>query len=416
MRPEDGEALGGGSAGVVFAVPSDGGEVALKVFAGRLYRRTHLRLERELDRLSALDGQILVPGAIEELPDGWCALRSELCTGSLLDLVEAAGPLSVADTLTLGTAIASTLATAHDAGIVHGRLTPGNVLFRASGEPVINDFERTLRPVFVRDPDHGSGFLAPDEVVDERTDLYGLGIVLHLALTGQPGRPTLHREDAPIDLLALTENLLAEDPASRPAGAALVAEILSGLSEASAVSTASTMSAVSTVDGGEPVAVTTGIQGVPLLTIGPEPIAPPASNKRSLWPVLTLGAVAALAVTAWFLLPDSPDPAPRAQPNPSASAWPAKPSAKPAPQVELATPIDHGSMVELSWRAPDGFDAAVVVAGETGDARTTIVRQQRTMKVPVEPGRKYCFLVQITDGGEVHETSPHPIRGAVCKP
>lgn len=407
MRPEDGEALGGGSTGVVFAVPSDGGEVALKVFAGRLYRRTHLRLERELDRLSALDGQILVPEAIEELSDGRCALRSELCTGSLLDLVEAAGPLSVADTLVLGTAIASTLATAHEAGIVHGRLTPANVLFRASGEPVINDFERTLRPVFVRDPDHGSDFLAPDEILDERADLYGLGIVLHLALSGLPGRPGLHREDAPIDLLALTENLLAEDPASRPAGAALVAEILDGLSATSVVPT---------VDGDEPVAVTTGIQGVPLLTIGPESSPPPESRKRSRWPVFALGTAAALVVTAWFLLPGSPGSAPQASPSPAPSAGPAKSSAKPVHRVELATPVDHGSMVELSWRAPAGFDAAVVVAGETGDAKTTIVRQQRTMTVPVEPGRKYCFLVQITDGGEIQESTPQPIRGAVCKP
>ncbi|UMP01292.1 protein kinase domain-containing protein [Amycolatopsis sp. EV170708-02-1] len=232
MRPEDGEALGSGSAGVVFAVPADEGDVAVKVFPGRLYQRTRLRLERELERLSALTGQILVPEAIEELPDGRCALRGELCTRSLLDLVESTGPLPVSDTLVLGSAIASTLAGAHEAGIVHGRLTPANVLFRASGEPVVNDFERTLRPVFVRDPDHGSDFLAPEGAHGEGADLYGLGAVLHFALTGLPpgpDRPELHRVDAPIDLLALIENLLAEDPGSRPADAAVVEEILAAL-------------------------------------------------------------------------------------------------------------------------------------------------------------------------------------------
>ncbi len=415
MRPEDGEWLGGGSAADVFAVLTDDGEdVALKVFPGRLYRRTRIRLERELELLSAIGGQVLVPGAIEELPDGRCALRSERCAGSLLDLIEANGPLSVEDTLILGAAIASTLAAAHEAGIVHGRLTPSNVLFRASGEPVINDFERTLRPVFVRDPGHGNGLLAPETAVGEPTDLYGLGVVLHLALTGtapHPERPELHREDAPIDLLALTGNLLAEDPGSRPGSAALVEEILTGLAERLKPPEQST------VDDVDQVTVTPGIQGIPLLTIGPEPAEP--RKKKSPWPVLTIGAATVLAIATWFLLPGASEP-PQAAPSPvrpipTSSSAPAASTPRTVVQVELAKPVDHGSTVELSWRAPEGFDSAVVVAGDTGEAKTTFVRQQRTMKVPVEPGRKYCFLIQATDGNGVHESSPSPIRGAVCR-
>ncbi|UUV30819.1 protein kinase [Amycolatopsis roodepoortensis] len=405
MRPEDGEALGSGSAGAVFALPSDEGDVAFKVFPGRLYERTRLRLEHELERLSALGGQVLVPEVIEELPDGRCALRSELCTRSLLDLVESTGPLSVADTLVLGSAIASTLARAHESGIVHGRLTPANVLFRASGEPVINDFERTLRPVFVRDPDHGSDFLAPEGPHGEDADLYGLGAVLHFALTGLPpgpDRPELHRVDAPIDLLSLIENLLAEDPDSRPSGMAVVEEILIALTPAP-----------STMDEELPVVVSRGIQGYPLLTIAPEPAPAPEPRKRSAWPVLAIGAATVLATAAWFLIPGSPEPVPQAQAQPSPPKTSTNP--KPAPRVELDAPIDHGSMVELTWRAPEGFDSAVVVADGTGEAKTTIVRQQRTMKIPVDPGRKYCFLVQITDGGDVRESAPRPIRGAVCR-
>ncbi|WP_410651313.1 protein kinase domain-containing protein [Amycolatopsis sp. cmx-4-54] len=405
MRPEDGEALGSGSAGAVFAVPTDEGDVAVKVFPGRLYERTRLRLEQELERLSALDGQVLVPEAIEDLPDGRCALRSELCTGSLLDLVENTGPLPVADTLVLGSAIASTLATAHEAGIVHGRLTPANVLFRASGEPVINDFERTLRPVFVRDPDHGSDFLAPEGPQGKGADLYGLGAVLHFALTGLPpgpDRPELHRVDAPIDLLALTENLLAEDPGSRPADAAVVEEILAALGPEQSI-----------MDEEPPVVVSGGIQGFPLVTIGPEPVSAPVPRKKSAWPVLTIGAATVLAAAAWFLYSGSTEPPPRAQAQPSPPKTSTSP--KPAPRVELDAPIDHGSMVELTWRAPHGFDSAVVVADGTGEAKTMIVRQQRTMKVPVDPGRKYCFLIQITDGGGVQESAPRPIRGAICR-
>jgi hypothetical protein len=37
------------------------------------------------------------------------------------------------------------------------------------------------------------------------------------------------------------------------------------------------------------------------------------------------------------------------------------------------------------------------------------------MTVDVEPGRKYCFLVQATDGDEVYESEPQPLRGATCR-
>ncbi|UMP01293.1 hypothetical protein [Amycolatopsis sp. EV170708-02-1] len=149
------------------------------------------------------------------------------------------------------------------------------------------------------------------------------------------------------------------------------------------------------------------------MTIGPEPASAPAPRKRSAWPVFTIGAATVLAAVAWLLVPGSPEPAPRAQAQPSPAKTSTSP--KPVPRVELDAPIDHGSMVELTWRAPEGFDSAVVVADGTGAAKTTIVRRQRTMKVPVDPGRKYCFLIQITDGGGVQESAPRPIRGAICR-
>ncbi|WET82418.1 protein kinase [Amycolatopsis sp. QT-25] len=389
MRPEDGEALGGGSAGDVFAL----GPVALKVFPGRLDDRTRLLVERELERLSSLDGQFLVPDAIEDLPGGRCALRSELCTGSLLQLVGSAGRLPVSDTLVLGSALASTLATAHESGVVHGRLTPANVLFRASGEPVVNDFEHTLRPVFIRDPQHGSHLLAPERAATESADLHGLGVVLYLALTGvlpRPDRPPLHREDAPIDLLALIENLLADDPAARPPGAALVAEVLAGLVDEHSAAER------------PPVAV-------------PPMIVANARPRKSVRPVLAIGTASVLAVAGWLLLPGLTDQTPPALARPAPHSVPPRAVSEPASRVELVPPIDRGSVVELSWRAPHGMDSAVVVTSETGEARTTLVRRLRTANVPVEPGRKYCFVVQVTDGRGIAESAAYPIRGAVCR-
>ncbi|MEU3626183.1 hypothetical protein BS329_37520 [Amycolatopsis coloradensis] len=397
MRPENGEALGGGSTGDVFAFET----AARKVFPGRLDERTRLLLEQELERLSSLDGQILVPEAVEELPDGRCALRSELCTGSLPQLVGSAGRLPVSDTLVLGSALASTLATAHGAGVVHGRLTPANVLFRASGEPVVNDFEHTPRLVFVRDPDHGSHLLAPERAVSEGADLYGLGVVLYLALTGvlpRPDRPPLHREDAPIDLLALIENLLADSPASRPPGAAVVADVLAGLADEH--------SAPEPPTGGTPPPM-----GAPLAMTGP--VRRSARSRKPGWPMLAAGAASVLAAAAWILLPGSSDQAPQALAQPT-SALP-EPIGESPPRIEQAPPIDRGSAVELSWRAPQGMDSAVVVTSETGEARTTLVRRLRTVSVPVEPGRKYCIRIQVTDARGIEESAAYPIRGAVCR-
>ena len=84
---------------------------ALKVYPGRADRRTRADLDKEL-------------------PDGRFGVRMELCAQSLTELVATFGPLSVQDVLSLGEALATTLAAAHQAGVVHGGMTPGNVLFR----------------------------------------------------------------------------------------------------------------------------------------------------------------------------------------------------------------------------------------------------------------------------------------------
>ncbi|MGH8967961.1 MAG: protein kinase domain-containing protein, partial [Actinomycetes bacterium] len=187
----------------VYAGMTQAGEAyALKVLPGPLDRRTRGEVENELARLAALRGQapILVADRLEEMPDGRHALRMELYPQSMPDLIGSFGALSVPDALALGTAIASALATAHRSGIVHGGVTPGNVLFRATGEPVLADFGMTLRQVF---PPEQSEFAAPESIrdgsADRSSDLYGLGGVLHLALAGRspyagrPGEPPEER-------------------------------------------------------------------------------------------------------------------------------------------------------------------------------------------------------------------------------
>ncbi|GIJ48423.1 hypothetical protein Val02_53090 [Virgisporangium aliadipatigenens] len=228
--------------------PATGAGYALKVFPAGLDRRTRSRARAELARLAALgDTPSLLPAwRLDALPDGRVALRMDLCAQSLPELLDSFGPLSTSDTVVLGCALAKALVALHGAGLVHGGVTPGNVLFRVSGEPVLSDAGVVLREAFPRDRIRAAGHLAPetlrDGTVDARSDLYGLGAILYLALAGRSPHdgPAGERPDArllrvldspappparaglPPELDALTTELLARDPAERPADAASV--------------------------------------------------------------------------------------------------------------------------------------------------------------------------------------------------
>ncbi|WP_406631319.1 serine/threonine protein kinase [Amycolatopsis sp. WGS_07] len=241
--------LANGPVAAVYSGLPGGVPVALKVFPARFDRATLSTVEKERGKLSAV-ASVLPVHAVDQLPDGRHALRMELCPQSLAALLDRVGRLGPADAAVLGHGVATALAGAHAAGVVHGGVKPSNVLFRASGEPVLADFGVALRQAFPRDPVESLEFLAPEtlrtETLDERTDLYGLGALLHLALTGRPplpGRlgepvgervlrllrtpvPAIHEPGVPVELSTVVGRLLAPDPANRPADAGWVADRL----------------------------------------------------------------------------------------------------------------------------------------------------------------------------------------------
>ncbi|HEX4225085.1 MAG TPA: serine/threonine protein kinase, partial [Pseudonocardiaceae bacterium] len=78
--------------------------------------------------------------------------------------------------------------------------------------------------------------------------------------------------------------------------------------------------------------------------------------------------------------------------------------------------VDEGSSVELTWHGTDGLRYAVVVAGTSVANSVIFVSGSRTtLQVPIDPGRKYCFLIQATDGRQFYQTPPLAIRGAACR-
>ena len=483
--------------------------VALKVFPAKLDRRTLAAYQREQAALRQLPGDlpILRPEGIEQLADGRHTVRMELCAQSLTALLGQVGTLPTADVLTLGHAIARALAAAHGAGLAHGGLTPDNVLFRASGQPVVSDFGVALRAAFARDVNRFIEFFPPEAIrsgtVDAHADLYALGALMHLALTGAPPHPSrlgeppgarvlrildepvpaLHRADVPVALSTVVARLLTADPAHRPRDANAIAEQLAVLRtppqpapppapqpvpppapqpvpepvpqplppplpqpvpspapqpvpepvpqpmpQPAAVPEPEPVAADAFDDFDpaepqpepepesqpEPVAVPAHVPAPVPVATGPSPHRPRWTERIRREHVLGGVAIAALmAVGLILLMPTSPpelDTTPQLPPVPPVTSAPVADAA----QLALAQPTDLGSSVVLTWTSSDQLDFAVIIAEQGEPDRTLLAYREHTMTVPVDPQRKYCFLVQGTNGSQVYQSAPQPVRGATC--
>ncbi|MET0133767.1 MAG: protein kinase [Kibdelosporangium sp.] len=381
--------------------------VALKVYPGPVGERVMAAIEEEQARLAPLRDSVplLLADELVELADGKFALQMELCTTSLAGLVADGGELLVPDVLAVGHAVAVAVAAAHRVGVVHGGLTPHNVLLHPAGAPVVADFGVALREAFPRDTESEAGYLAPETVRDgarnEWTDLYGIGVVLVLALTGHgptssagPAGPVSvpPGDGVPAELVRLVSRLLAENPADRPATADVVVRQLSDM-----LASADPQPAPAEPEASLVAAVA------------------PARTARRKWTGAVIGIAVSLSVLAAglvFLL--RPEPAALLPVPPVGSAPQSGSSAAPI-ALTLADPADLSSYVELSWQAPQGLTFGVVVAVENEATRVVMADQSRTMRIPVDPVRKYCFQIQATDGQRVLQSEPKPLRGAVCR-
>jgi hypothetical protein len=242
-----GARLGAGGFGTVYAGHDEllGRPVAVKVIPGD--GPAPERAQREARAVARLDHDAIVGLFDAGEQDGCRYLVSELVEGRTLAQLEAAGELSDRDVLRIGLALADALDHAHERGVIHRDVKPQNVIVPDSassrrGAAKLTDFgvahlagEEAL--TLTGDIVGTLAYMAPEQAaggaVDERADLYALGLLLYEALAGvnpvkagSPGAtarrigtmlPPLggSRGDLPAELCSALDRAILPDPEAR---------------------------------------------------------------------------------------------------------------------------------------------------------------------------------------------------------
>jgi TolB-like protein/Flp pilus assembly protein TadD/predicted Ser/Thr protein kinase len=253
--------IGRGGQGVVFRArqKSLNRIVAVKVIGlGQWATQAHLkRFRLEAEAAASLDHPCIVP--IYEIGerDGQCYFSMKLVEGGQLDEVVKHTPISTREAVELIAKVAHTVHYAHEHGILHRDIKPGNILLDKKGEPHLTDFglarlvesESTVtRTVEILGT---PSYMAPEQATGNnikstrRTDVYGLGAVLYHLLTGHPPfaggttyetikllleteqrPPRLWNANVDRDLSTICQKCLEKDPQRRYSSALALADDL----------------------------------------------------------------------------------------------------------------------------------------------------------------------------------------------
>lgn len=239
-------------------------KVAVKLLADdRLMpREDYAELVRRFTRESTLTAGLQHPGVptVHDAGsyDGGLYLVMELVEGrTISDIVADQGALPAAWTAAVGAQVCAVLAAAHERGLVHRDIKPGNLMVGRDGAVKVLDFGvasvldavGTSRITRTGAAIGTPAYMAPEQLHGDKptpsTDLYALGCVLYEMLAGRqvfdgPSAPVviykhlqeqpapLDRSDLPYGLEWLVCRLLAKESAQRPADAREVYEQLLG--------------------------------------------------------------------------------------------------------------------------------------------------------------------------------------------
>jgi len=198
--------------------------------------------------------------------DGHPYLVVEYQRGSLADLIASEGRLRWQEAVALGAEVASALDAAHRMNVVHGDVTPANVLLADGDMPRLTDFGvRALQTApdttgatsgrsTVARLSHTAPEVVQGRPADERSDIYSLASTLFHALSGNPPfnrstddsvvpvvsrllgepPPSLASLGVPREVETAIVSAMAKDPTMRPASAELFRQELLAAARAAA--------------------------------------------------------------------------------------------------------------------------------------------------------------------------------------
>ncbi len=311
-------------------------DVVLKVLLPTLVESEELR--QRFQREAQATAQLHHPNIVQvyttgRMPDGSPYIALQYVEGgSLSDLLQRLAKqgqwISIIYALSISRQMADALQVAHQANIVHRDLKPSNILLRTDGTPILSDLgiaaiqQATLRLTqtggVIGTPNYMSPEQASSQVIDGRSDIYSLGVILYELLSGrlpfdadspwamlhqhiyeQPMPLAQVRPDLTSQTVRLVETCLQKNPEDRFPNAQALAAALDRVIAAENANPLITISA-SQLTVIEPV-----VNPVPG-TRGERPAQPTTtsstSEKRPWWPyaLISGGLLLLLAVTLFL--------------------------------------------------------------------------------------------------------------------
>jgi len=193
-------------------------------------------LRREAALLGTVQHEHVVAlRAVVPTDEGLVLVLDYASGGSLAALLAARGRLSAGEVVTIGAPLAQALNDVHAGGVMHGDITPSNIVFDESGKPLLADLgvarlvgeggSPTAATPGYADPAAVAGWQLPARIAGPAGDVHGLAAVCFRALAGVVPYPdgadcaaalAPLAGSAPARLVAAIQAGLDPDPAARP--------------------------------------------------------------------------------------------------------------------------------------------------------------------------------------------------------
>ena len=193
--------IGRGAMGIVFRAVDRIRKIPVAIKLFRKPTEQAARIRREMSVLEQLAHPNVVIALDVGEAEGRLYIAMEFIDGQTLhEVIKRRGPLSPIDTLRAILPIGSALDQAHQRGVLHRDIKPGNIIVSRRGEVKLLDLGISLPPEHLREFDTADidgplvcgtiGFMSPEQAngdceLDPRADIFSLGATLYYLLTGE---------------------------------------------------------------------------------------------------------------------------------------------------------------------------------------------------------------------------------------